>query len=63
MNAEVREETVAVAEDPPSPSVGARLRAAREAKGMTLGDVAQALKRGVRQVEALEAGRWDALPG
>ena len=63
MNAEVREETVAVAEDPPSPSIGARLTAAREAKGMTLGDVAQALKLGVRQVEALEAGRWEALPG
>lgn len=44
-------------------SVGQRLRAAREARQMSLADVAQALKLGSRQVEALEAEDWASLPG
>lgn len=47
----------------PAPSVGERLRAAREAKGMSAADVAAALKLSTRQIEALEAGDWSALPG
>jgi cytoskeleton protein RodZ len=43
--------------------VGAELAAAREARGLGLAEVAQQLKFGVRQLEALEAGRFDQLPG
>lgn len=42
---------------------GARLRAARELKGMSLADVAQRLKYATRQVQALEEGNFEALPG
>lgn len=43
--------------------VGAALRAAREARGLTVSEVAQTLKLGERQVQALENGDWPALPG
>jgi cytoskeleton protein RodZ len=46
-----------------SPGVGERLRVAREARRLTVADVAQALKLGARQVEALEGGDWGSLPG
>jgi cytoskeleton protein RodZ len=42
---------------------GRRLRAAREARGYTVADVAQALKFAPRQIEALEADDYTALPG
>lgn len=42
---------------------GALLRQAREARGESLGEVAQALKLSLRQLEALENGHHDALPG
>lgn len=45
------------------PSVGEQLAAAREARGLAVVDIAQTLKLGVRQVEALEKGAWQALPG
>lgn len=45
------------------PSVGSQLKAAREAKKMSVGDIAMALKLGPRQVEALENGDWQGLPG
>jgi cytoskeleton protein RodZ len=45
------------------PGVGAQLRAAREALGMPVLDVAQALKLGERQLVALESGQWQLLPG
>ncbi len=45
------------------PTVGARLRAAREARGIALQEVASTLKLGARQVEALETGDWQVLPG
>ena len=48
---------------PVLPTVGEQLRVAREAKGVTLAEVAQTLKLGVRQLEAVEAGNWQALPG
>lgn len=47
----------------PRLGVGAQLRAAREAGGIQLQEVASALKLGPRQVEALENGDWQALPG
>lgn len=45
------------------PGVGARLRLAREMRQMTVADVALALRLGPRQVEALERGNWQQLPG
>lgn len=48
---------------PVMPAVGEQLRAAREARGLSLDDVSQVLKLGVRQVEALENGDWHGLPG
>lgn len=45
------------------PSVGMQLQLAREAKGLSVAEAAQALKLGPRQVEALENGDWSALPG
>lgn len=47
----------------PRVPAGEQLRRAREACGMTVQDVAQTLKLGIRQVEALEAGDWHQLPG
>lgn len=44
-------------------SVGSQLRAAREMRGLTIGDVAYSLKLNPRQVEALEHERFDLLPG
>lgn len=48
---------------PVTPAVGAQLRAAREARGVALSEVAATLKLGVRQLEALERGDWQVLPG
>ncbi len=45
------------------PEVGTQLRAAREALGLKVSDIAKTLKLGQRQVEALENGQWDGLPG
>lgn len=46
----------------PKREVGAVLRAAREAAGMTVLDVSRQLNLGQATVEALEAGDMDALP-
>jgi cytoskeleton protein RodZ len=43
-------------------SVGQQLCAAREARGLTVADVAKAIKLGRRQVEAIEADDWPSLP-
>ena len=43
-------------------SVGERLRAAREAKGLSLDDVARQTRIPVRHLEHIERGEWDALP-
>lgn len=52
------------AEVPPAPlTVGERLRAAREARGMDADSLATALKLSRRQIEALESGDWQGLPG
>lgn len=47
----------------PAPTLGAALRAAREAAGLSVADVAQALKYAPRQIERLEADDYAALPG
>lgn len=47
----------------PSAGIGRSLRQAREARGLTLGDAAHALKLTQRQVEALEAEQFEQLPG
>ncbi|MBK7954500.1 MAG: helix-turn-helix domain-containing protein [Candidatus Accumulibacter sp.] len=43
--------------------VGQMLRAAREARNMSVTEAAQSLKLGPRQVEAIEAEDWASLPG
>lgn len=43
--------------------VGETLARARGALGLSVADVAQQLKFGIRQIEALEAGRFESLPG
>jgi cytoskeleton protein RodZ len=47
----------------PGPRVGDTLRRARQARGLTIAEVAQQLKFAPRQLEALEDDRLDALPG
>ncbi|GGY05396.1 RodZ domain-containing protein [Paludibacterium paludis] len=44
-------------------SVGSALRAAREAAGLSLGEVAERLKLSMRQLDAIENDNFDALPG
>jgi len=46
-----------------SPNPGGRLAEARQAQNLTPADVARQLKLSVWQVEALEAGRFERLPG
>ena len=57
---EIVEEVAVIA---PQPQVGQQLRLAREARGLSVLDVAQTLKLGSRQLEALESGDWETLPG
>lgn len=45
------------------PTVGMRLRAAREAMNLSVTDVAQSLKFSPRQIELIEADDYAALPG
>lgn len=47
----------------PQASVGELLAEARKARGLAVIDIAQTLKLGTRQVEALENGDWHVLPG
>lgn len=56
----VGEEVPAVVTESP---VGEQLREARESRGLQIADIAQTLKLGPRQVEALESGDWNGLPG
>jgi len=46
-----------------SSGVGAELARVREERGLALSDVAQQLKFGARQIEALEQERFELLPG
>lgn len=47
---------------PMTESLGAAIRALRESHGWGVADVSARLKFGVRQIEALEADRWEELP-
>lgn len=47
----------------PQGGVGAQLRAAREALGLSVSDAAHAIRLNPRQVQSLEDEAWDALPG
>ncbi len=47
----------------PVTASGVSLKSAREAKRLSLGDAAYALKIGPRVIESLEASDWAALPG
>ena len=59
------EPTVESPVEPPgdAPSVGRLLREAREESGQSAADVARQLRLGLKQIEALEADRFDILPG
>ncbi len=46
-----------------SEALGDKLRQAREARGMTLDQLAAVTKLNPQFIEALEKGRWDLLPG
>ena len=66
MSEQVSSQDAVIEEAPPlvaETPVGAQLRQAREARGLQLADIAQTLKLGLRQVEALEGGDWQHLPG
>lgn len=63
MSEQEQNELMPVPEAVSRPAVGAQLRAAREARGIQLHEMAATLKLGVRQVDALEKGDWQALPG
>jgi cytoskeleton protein RodZ len=45
-----------------SDTIGKRLKDAREAKGMTLDDVANKTRVPIRHLEHIEKGEWDQLP-
>ena len=45
-----------------TPSVGDRLKAAREAKKLSLEDIADQTRIPLRHLQNLEAGDWSALP-
>jgi len=51
------------ADTPGSAGIGRRLKQAREARGLSLADAAQALKLTQRQVDALESEQFERLPG
>lgn len=53
----------AVPDAPPLPTVGRALSAARVTAGLSVAEVAQILKFSPRQIEALEADDYAALPG
>jgi len=66
MSEQIDNESAVEVQDAPAEallSVGALLRSAREGRALQIVDIAQALKLGQRQVEALERDDWQALPG
>jgi cytoskeletal protein RodZ len=48
--------------EPSAPTVGERLKAAREEKGLSLEDVAAQTRIPQRHLESIETADWDALP-
>lgn len=62
MNQALSKDTeLAQADDGPQ-GLGATLKALREARRLSLAEVSSRLKYSARQLEALEAARWDVLP-
>jgi cytoskeleton protein RodZ len=64
----VSEETATSSANPgasvsPHVSIGQSLRVAREAMNLSTDDVAEVLRFSVKQIEAIEAGQFEALPG
>lgn len=59
----MQSDTVATPEGWAAIPPGTMLRHAREARGESLDEVAQALKLSLRQLDALESGHHEALPG
>src|SRR5438445_9298107 len=49
-------------EETPEAPIGERLRLAREAKGLSLDDVARQTRIPIRHLEHIEREEWDALP-
>jgi cytoskeleton protein RodZ len=47
----------------PAEPVGTRLKSAREARGLTLGDITERTKIPIRHLESIEASNFEALPG
>jgi cytoskeleton protein RodZ len=43
--------------------IGAKLRAAREAKNITLLEIQEQTKIRLRYLEAIESGNWEVIPG
>ena len=60
---EIEENAVLVEEPQTKFGIGEELRLAREAKNLSLNNVAQHLKLGVNQIQAIEKENWQALPG
>lgn len=48
---------------PDNPSIGERLRLAREERGLSLDDVASQTRIPIRHLQHIESEDWDALPG
>ncbi|MEN7538651.1 helix-turn-helix domain-containing protein [Aurantiacibacter flavus] len=57
------EETSEVVQQTPPAGVGAQLRAAREAQGKSVDDMAATTRISVRHIEHLDNGEFDLLPG
>ena len=57
------EEAISVSEQPAGPSVGERIRQAREAAGLTAADLAQPLNLDLRVIENIERDALDDVPG
>lgn len=55
-------ETAAIGPGGAGGTLGASIRALREARGWGIADVSARLKFAVRQIEALESDRWEDLP-
>jgi cytoskeleton protein RodZ len=52
-----------MSQGPPAPTVGTRLRAAREKRGVSLGQIASSTRISVMSLEALERSDLSRLPG
>lgn len=51
-----------IADETGASPIGERLRIAREAKGLTLDEVANQTRIPIRHLEHIETGQWEALP-